>query len=302
MGWLPVLFSLVLLAAGTAWFFHYVKGRVSRAGAIYHIFERLGRYRFEGLDAELRGILKEKGLREQDPFDEVVARAHVVDLLEGIEFEQVARRAATLLAERIPVGADHILDGFLRGTRVGATPVSRGTALPHLRLPGLETPEMVVVRAQRGVQMDVVDEFGEPLAPDQPVEALFFLVSSEENPSQHLRILAQLAGRVDDEDFLEAWRHASTDQELKEILLRDERYLSVVVREGTPAGALAGLALRETAFPEGCLVAIVRRGELTFVPRGDTVLGLNDRLTVIGDPRGIALLRGRFLRDCIGVK
>ena len=40
-----------------------------RDGAIYHWFERLGRRRYEGLDPELRGILKEKGLRAEDPFE-----------------------------------------------------------------------------------------------------------------------------------------------------------------------------------------------------------------------------------------
>ena len=65
MGWLPILFTLGLLAAGTGWFFHYVRPRVHRVGAIYHIFERLGRYRYAELDTELRGILIEKGLRAQ---------------------------------------------------------------------------------------------------------------------------------------------------------------------------------------------------------------------------------------------
>lgn len=294
MGWLPLLFTIGLVVAGTGWFFHHVKGKVSRTGAIYHIFERLGQRRFEGLDAELRGILKEKGLRAADPFDEVVARAYVIDLEEPDAFGHVAQRAAKLLAERVNAGADHIVEGFLRGTRVGATPVSHGAALPHLRLPGLRSPDLVLVRARQGVAMHVMDEFGEEVQHEQPIEALFFLVSSEENPSQHLRILAQIAGRVDDEGFIGKWRKAAHEQDLKEILLRDERYLSLHIGASLRTESLIGRALHEIRFPEGCLIAIVRRGDLTFVPHGNTIIGDGDRLTVIGDPEGIRELHEAY--------
>jgi mannitol/fructose-specific phosphotransferase system IIA component (Ntr-type) len=293
MGWIPIFFSIGLLGVGTAWYFYYVRDRVPRTGAIYHIFERLGRMRFEGLDSEWRGIMKETGLREQDPFDEVVARAYVLDAEEDDDYEAVALRAAKLLAERTQTSAEHLRDGFLRGTRVGATPVSHGAALPHLRLPGLVSPEMVMVRARQGVKLTVVDEFGEEVPQEQTIEAFFFLVSAEENPSQHLRILAQIAGRVDDDDFLQAWHTAANEQALKEILLRDERYLSLVVEPGHALGAFIGKALYEIDFPEGGLVALVHRGELTFVPSGRSVLHEGDRLTVIGATEAISELRAR---------
>ena len=62
MGWLATLFSLGLLLFGVLWYFYYASGKVAREGAIYHMFARWGEQKFEGLDSELRGILKEKGL------------------------------------------------------------------------------------------------------------------------------------------------------------------------------------------------------------------------------------------------
>ena len=59
---------------------------VERHGAIYHVFERLGRRRFDDLDRELRTILKEKGARPADSFEEVIARSEVLDL-ESASFE-----------------------------------------------------------------------------------------------------------------------------------------------------------------------------------------------------------------------
>ena len=80
MGELAVLFTLGLIALTIGWYFYYGRARTVRSGAIFHTFARLGELQHAGLDVELRGIVKEKGLREEDPFDEVVARAAVLDI------------------------------------------------------------------------------------------------------------------------------------------------------------------------------------------------------------------------------
>ena len=54
MGWLPTLLSAGLITICIFWFVWYAADRVDRHGAIYHVFERLGRQRFAGLDTELR--------------------------------------------------------------------------------------------------------------------------------------------------------------------------------------------------------------------------------------------------------
>lgn len=293
MGWLAMLFTAALIGVGTGWYMWYARERMARQGAIYHVFEHLGRHRFDGLDRELRSILKEKGLRDEDPFDEIVARSDVVDLDAEITFEDIVGRAATLLARRLPSSVEHLAEGFLKGTRLGATPVARGVALPHLRLRGIAAPEMVLVRCKEGVQIDTGDVFGDTHSSDV-IWAVFFLVSPEGDPGQHLRILAELAEKVDDDGFLAAWMGAADKPELTEILLRNERSLSVTVRPATNTAALAGRALRELSFPEGCLVAVIQRDGDTIVPRGGTVLRDDDRLTIIGSREGIEQLRRRY--------
>ena len=90
MGWMPALFAVgLVIVIVIFWYRWYAAPRVRRHGAIYHVFERLGRRRFEGLDIELREILKEKGLRDEDPFDEVVAMASVMDAKKGTSFEEI---------------------------------------------------------------------------------------------------------------------------------------------------------------------------------------------------------------------
>ena len=60
VGWLPALFMLGAVPMGSTWDFYYAKSRVISDGAIFHLFACLGQWRFEGLDRELRNILKRK--------------------------------------------------------------------------------------------------------------------------------------------------------------------------------------------------------------------------------------------------
>ncbi len=297
MGWLPVLFTLGMAALGSGWHFYYGRKRVARSGAIYHIFSRLGERRFEGLDRELRGILKEKGVREQDPYDIVIARAPVIDLPQPLTFEDVVRQAAHTLAERLKVSPHIFEEGFTEGTRVGATPVSHGAALPHLRLPDLHHPELIIVRSSAGVKVDVDDEFlGEHASPF-PVYAFFFLVSPEEDPGQHLRILAQIASHLDDESFIKRWLSAEDSHDLKEILLRDDRYLTLILRPGTKTASLAGQTVSALHFPKGCLIALIHRQGEMIIPAGDMRLEEGDRLTIIGYPEVIKTLYALYTEE-----
>ena len=142
--------------------------------------------------------MKEKGLRDADPFEEVVTAASIIDTPGGTGFQNVIWEASAHLADASGVSAKELGEDFLQGTVVGMTPVSHGVALPHLRRTDIEVARMVLVRCPGGMEMDV--EITEsPSHQPEPVQAVFFLMSPLEDPGRHLRILAQIAGRVDRE-------------------------------------------------------------------------------------------------------
>jgi APA family basic amino acid/polyamine antiporter len=294
MGWIPILFSAGLILIGFLWFEYYAKNRVKRSGAIFHVFERLGHQRYDALDSELRGILKEKGLRKEDPFDEIVTESHVIDLTGRRDFESVVKDISELLSKKLPFTPKEIATQILDGTRIGATPVTHGVALPHFRSEGISKAIMVLVRSKAGVNIKVYNPLTQEEEEIQIVNAIFFLISPEDNPSQHLRILAQIAGRVDDEEFMNEWYKAKSEQELKETLLHNERFLSLVLNETDETSELTNKYLKEISLPEDTLIAMISRGESIIIPKGDTFLQHGDRLTIIGNPKSINLLRKRF--------
>lgn len=301
MGWLPVVFSVGVITLCFGWYTYYARPRIERAGALFHVFERLGRRRFPGLDRELRDIMKEKGVRVGDPFDQVVARAYVLDVPDSVTLEDLVSRAADRLAGLVRTTAEELENRLGRGVQMGGTPVAHGAALLHTRLPGFEGSELLLVRSAAGVTVDpsagIVEQEMAREAGGTPIHAVFFLVSGQGDPGQHLRILAQLAGRVEDDEFMGAWLAGASEQALKELLLRDERFLSIEVAAGTPAQTLVDKALQDVALPEGCLVALIQRGDESIVPRGSTLLREGDRLTVIGHPAGLAALARRWRRS-----
>lgn len=293
MGWLPTVFSLALIGFGIFWYFFFAQKRVVRSGAIFHLFARLGELRFEGLDSELRGILKEKGLRKEDPFDELILRSTVIDLGQEWEFESMIHKVSIELSQKLSVDADMLETGFLEGSRIGATPVSGGAALPHLRLPNIERSEMVLVRCSPGSYVLETEGFYDN-PPSALTYAFFFLVSPNDNPGLHLRILAQIAGCVDDAHFMREWLQAEDKQALKETLFREGRFVTLELKAEDSTEVLVGKELKDLGMPQGSLITSIRRRGRLVVPRGNTTLELADLLTIIGDAKGIKSLSQQY--------
>ena len=153
-----------------------------------------------------------------------------------------------------------------------------------------------MVRARDGLDVPV-DTVGDD-RPDEVrrVEAAFFLLSPEEPPGRHLRTLAAIAGRIDEDPFLDEWRKAPTELALKEVLIKNDRFLALTLSDDGPTAALLGRPLKDVRLPSGVLVALVHRDGAVTVPSGGTVLRAGDRLTILGDPDGIHALE-RTMRE-----
>jgi len=131
-------------------------------------------------------------------------------------------------------------------------------------------------------------------SPNEKIYAFFFLISPEENPGQHLRILAQIASHVDDKNFIKKWLEAKNEQEQKELLLRDDRFIRIHLRPNSKAAAFIGISLKKLQLPEGCLIALIHRAGKIIVPKGQIILTENDHLTIIGYPEGILELYEQY--------
>jgi PTS system nitrogen regulatory IIA component len=121
----------------------------------------------------------------------------------------VADAAAKLTKSK----ASDVLDALIEREGHGSTGVGRGVAVPHARLPGLERMKAVVVRLEKPVVFDAVD--------DQPVDILFALFAPENAQTQHLRALARVSRLLRQGEVREHLRQARTPDAIYAILSRE---------------------------------------------------------------------------------
>jgi basic amino acid/polyamine antiporter, APA family len=282
--------AIVLLAA--LWYRVYVRTRVPRRGAVYSLFIRLGELHDQGVDQELWAILQERGPSEEDSFDELVARAQVRDLPDASSLRQVIDEVVAALSGTLTPIPDRLEEHVELAASRGVVPEGVPAVVYDLLVPAGDHSEVVLVRAPRSVPVEGHQRFpGADGGRDGThVQALIFLVSPEAKLTQHLRLLAQLVSMVEVPSFPRLWRRADGEQELKETLLRDERFASLVVGDPGPPARMVDRRLRELSFPGNTLVALVTRGDRTIVPDGNTLLREGDRLTIIGSPEHVAEL------------
>jgi len=82
-------------------------------------------------------------------------------------------------------------------------------------------------------------------------------------------------------------------------MLHNERFISLQLLPETLQGELIGKQLKEISLPSDVLVALIERGEHTFAPHGNTVLEVNDVMTIIGEPRSINQMFNNYLANQI---
>lgn len=293
MGWTAILFILGVIVFCVVWYYAYAAKRAERDGAIFHVFERLGRRVYRGLDHEFRTIVDEKGLSQDDPFEEVVARAHVLDIDGQRSFETVLRLALGEASTTAPEGLDidFYTERLSEEFRLGILPVAEGAAVPHLRIDDVEQSQMVMIRVREGIHTPVDEQSHGVLY------AMILIVSPLELDGQHFRILARVAGRIDDSDFVPEWLVDKTEADFKETLLRDDRYLQLHIESDGLTDELVGRTPSTAGLPAGSLIAMIRRGGETIVPGGSTEIHDGDWLTVIGTPESITEIWKKYVEE-----
>ena len=295
MGILSILFTVAVTILSIAWYYYYAYSKIDRQGAIFHVTERLGQYKDRGLEHEMRHILQEKGLRDEDPYELVVSQASVCDITdEDTSYQDVVDTACSYLADKAGISEKTLHEAFDTVNNFGAIPIGEGAALNHARLSTNTDPELVIVRVKNGLTIkpehynSLVSEHNEN---GEKLYAIFFLVSPEDRSTQHLRFLAHTAEMIDQEDFITHWNQAKDEAELRELLLRNERFVNLFVRTDNQTKEMIGKKIHQISLPEDSLVTIVKREGKISIPHGNTVIKEGDRLSIIGEPDDIIQIK-----------
>lgn len=295
MGLLAIIFTVAVSVFAVGWFYYYAYGKVDREGAIFHVHARLGKRKDYGLEREMRSILREKGLRDEDPYEEVVAQAAVIDEPdEKLSYLTMIKQASAIFAERLNMSENEMVDQFCKAREMGTIPLGNNTVINHIRIPQDVQSQMVLVRIPESItvsteKFEVLNE--EQTGDVENLCAMIFLVSSKKRSSQHLRIIAHLAEMIDNPHFIERWKSASNESELLEILLRNERFINIRISKHNGTRNLIGRKIKEINLPGESLITILKRNGDIKIPHGKTVIKENDELSIIGEIQDIESIR-----------
>ncbi|MFP4556429.1 MAG: amino acid permease [Bacteroidales bacterium] len=294
MGWGPALFSMGIIALSMLWYWYYARKNVKREGAIYHWFALLGQKQHVGLENELLHILKEKGLREGDPFDEMIVEAQITKLKGWrMSFNKLVEIVTNDFSKKINLAnPKELKKEILKVTSIDPALVIPRVSILHGKVPDLNKPLLNIVVANKGVKKPIVK--GEITSEDD-IQVFFFMVSSTHNPKLQLRMLSRLMDIVERPSFIDEVLSAENERELKEYLLHNDRYITLELIPDTSTEHLIDKMLKDIRFPQDVLVAMIQRKERILTPRGDTELKSGDIITIIGEPKGIQLLFNKYI-------
>lgn len=88
------------------------------------------------------------------------------------------------------VNSPRILEALMEREALGPTGVGRGVALPHARIPGIDSVAGAFILLEKPVDFDAVDR--------QPVDIVFAIFAPEEAGVEHLKALALVSRSLRD--------------------------------------------------------------------------------------------------------
>lgn len=284
MGWMAILFSVFIVVVAVAWYNYYARGKVKREGAIFHWFALLAKYQHVELENEFMTILKEKGLRQGDPFDSTIINSRIINAESTVSFDELVDQVADSLSKQLDIDKAVLIKEFQTLSAIDSALVTPEVSIQYARHDGIAEPTLHIVLANPGIAKPVGK--GDIQSVDH-IRVFFFLVNPAKEIRLQLRMLSRLMNIVERENFVESMVAQSNERETKEYLLHNERFITVQLLKDTTQADMIGKQLKDIKFPADVLVAIVERDGRSFAPHGFTVMQENDVLTIIGEPRSI---------------
>ncbi|HEX3020563.1 MAG TPA: F0F1 ATP synthase subunit alpha [Chitinispirillaceae bacterium] len=169
------------------------------------------------LEKEIGDILQEPNEQNttfKDRFDKIVEECEILDIEHKLSMEEIFKKAAVQLSEKVQFGADSIFERLMDREQTSSTALTSIFAVPHLIVPGEHKFALVAVRSKPGISFSTS-------APN--VRATFFLAGTIDERNTHLHALASIAQTVNDQNFLNRWMEAQGSKELRSIMLSARR-------------------------------------------------------------------------------
>lgn len=144
----------------------------------------------------------------------------IITEMKAEDREGVLREMVSFLKKRNKISKEKDLYGkLLQREKLGSTAIGEGVAIPHCKMKGITNPLVLLAISKKGVNFYSLD--------GKPSQIFFLVVSSPDNPSLNLQILAAIAHLVRKAgSLLQKVLHAESLSQILDIIREEEERLN----------------------------------------------------------------------------
>jgi mannitol/fructose-specific phosphotransferase system IIA component (Ntr-type) len=210
--------EILLLFAGGGLLIYllYGKRQNSYEYAALHLVKNAvdNRLQNEGLETELRSILRNREQLSQDLTDRLLAEALTVDIDYRESVHGAFQMAGSRLAPKTGMTSEEITRLLEERESRFTTALTDFVSIPHILIPGRDEIHLVLLRDREGLYFD---------DSHPSIHAMFIIVGSEDRRDDHLKLIAGLAHVIQHKNFQDIWLSAESMNDLKDQLILLDR-------------------------------------------------------------------------------
>lgn len=144
----------------------------------------------------------------------------IIEELDSQDKEGALKEMVKFLKRRKKISKEKELYGkLLQREELGSTAIGEGVAIPHCKMKGVKNPIVLLAISRKSIDFQSLD--------GNPSNIFFLVVSSPDNPSLNLQILAAIASLVrKSESLLKKILNAKNVSTILEIIREEEEKIS----------------------------------------------------------------------------
>ncbi len=144
----------------------------------------------------------------------------IIEDLNSTDREGALKEMANFLKKRKKIGKEkELYEKLLQREELGSTAIGEGVAIPHCKIKGVKSPIVLLAISKKRIDFHSLD--------GKPSNIFFLVVSSPDNPSLNLQILAAIASLVRKSgSLLKKVLNAQNTSAVLEIIREEEEKLS----------------------------------------------------------------------------
>ena len=108
--------------------------------------------------------------------------------------------------KEIQIKKEIVFDSLYAREKLGTTALGGGVALPHARIDVLKNIQTLIIQLNSGIDFDAVD--------GKKVDIIFVLLVPNVNSDDHVKLLAEIASVLDNNEIVKKIRNAKSPHEI----------------------------------------------------------------------------------------